>query len=83
MLISDICTHTHIYFLQLPITPFLCHSHTSITDATDAHLGAPLPPSHFFSAFLSSPTPPTPASPSSEAHTSYRLCHGCSLERKG
>lgn len=91
MLISNICIHTHrhIYFLQLPITPFLCHSHTSITDVTYAHLMHTLctprcsPSSFSFLLCFPLLTHPTPASPSSEAHTSYRLCHGCSLERKG
>ena len=79
----------YTYFLQLPITPFLCHSHTSITDATYAHLMHTLctprcsPSSFSFLLCFPLLTHPTPASPSSEAHTSYRLCHGCSLERKG
>lgn len=44
----------YIFLARFPRTPFLCHSHTSVTDA---QLGAPASPCHLFSSFL----PPSPA----------------------
>ena len=72
-------THTHI-FLAASHNPFPL-SLPHFNNWCDWCTSRCFPSSSFLFCFPLL-THPTPASPSSETHTSYRLCHGCSLERK-